>query len=515
MNNSSNQIRLGTILSYINLAIGNIIPIFYTPLMLEMLGQSEYGLYTLAHSVVGYLSLLSFGIGGTIVRYLAKARAENNRSEEEKIFGLFIKIYSVLAILVLVVGGIVTTQVGVFFKNSITSADIKKMRLLVLMMTINTAISFPTSVFSSVIIANERFIFNKLISMLSTILAPCLNLVLLYCGFGSVGMTLSSTILTLITFVGNIIYCFAVIGLKPCFHHTPTRLLREIVQFSAFIFLGELVNMLYWATDKVLIGRMIGTEAVAVYNVGATFNSIMQSLGTGVGSLFTPRVVINAAQGDNVYLDSLFHRIGRIQFYIISLILTGFTVFGRQFIDLWVGTEYRAAYTVALLIMVPLGIPLIQSIALQIIVAKNKHQFRAVLFLAVAILNVIGTVLLIPRLGIIGAAIATCVAYMIGPVITMNWYYSRKIGIDIKGFWFNIVKISPVSIVLLFTGIIVTKYINLNSWITLFSGIIIYTLLYCLLNWFFAMNTYEKEIFLKPLQKVKSKLKSKLGGYNK
>lgn len=506
MNNSSRQIRLGTILSYINLAIGNIIPIFYMPIMLEMLGQSEYGLYTLAHSVVGYLSLLSFGIGGTIVRYLAKARAESNRSEEEKIFGLFIKIYSALAVLVLVVGGIVTTQVGVFFKSSITSADIEKMRLLVLMMTVNTALSFPTSVFSSVIIANERLIFNKMISMLSTIFAPCLNLVLLYWGFGSVGMTFSSTILTMITFVGNIIYCFTVLGIKPCFHHTPTGILREIVQFSAFIFLGELVNMLYWATDKVLIGRMIGTEAVAIYNVGATFNSIMQSLGTGVGSLFTPRVVINAAQGDNAYLDSLFHRIGRIQFYIISLILTGFTVFGRQFIGLWVGMEYQDAYIVALLVMVPLGIPLIQSIALQIIVAKNKHQFRAILFLVVAILNIIGTILLIPRLGIIGAAIATCVAYMIGPVILMNWYYSKRIGIDIKGFWANITKISPVSIVLLLAGLIVTKYINLNSWIALFGSIIAYALLYCLLNWRFSMNTYEKEIFLKPLLKIKTKL---------
>ena len=505
MNYASDQIRLGTILSYVNLAIGNIIPIFYTPIMLEMLGQSEYGLYTLAHSLVGYLSLLSFGIGGTIVRYLAKARAENNRNEVEKICGLFIKIYSVLAVLVLVVGGIITTQVGVFFKNSISSADIEKMKLLVVVMTINTAVSFPNSVFASVIISYERFIFNKLVSMLSTILAPCLNFILLYCGLGSVGMTLSSTSLTLITFLGNVIYCYTAVGLKPCFNHTPTELLREIFQFSAFIFLGELVNMLYWATDRVLIGKMIGTEAVAVYNIGATFNSIMQSLGTGVGSLFTPRVVINAAKGDNVYLNSLFHRIGRIQFYIINLILTGFTVFGRQFIELWVGTEYHDAYTVALLIMVPLGIPLIQSIALQIIVAKNKHQFRAVLFLVVAILNIIGTVRLIPRLGIIGAAIATCIAYMIGPVITMNWYYGKKVGIDIKGFWFNIVKISPVSVVLLFIGIITTKYIDLNSWITLFGGIVIYTLLYCLLNWSFAMNTYEKNLFLKPLQRFKSK----------
>lgn len=511
MNHSSSQIRLGTILSYLNLAIGNIIPIFYTPVMLKLLGQSEYGLYTLAHSVVGYLSLLSFGIGGTIVRYLAKARADNNQQEEEKIFGLFIKIYSILALLVLLVGGIITTRVGVFFKNSITAGDVDKMRLLVLMMTVNTAISFPTSVFSSVVIANERFVFNKLISMLSTVLAPCLNLLLLYFGFGSVGMTFAGTILTIITFIGNMIYCLTVIGLKPSFAKTSGAIQREIVQFSAFIFLDELVNMLYWATDKVLIGAMMGTEAVAVYNIGATFNSIMQSLGTGVGSLFTPRVVINAAQGDNAYLDSLFHKIGRIQFYIISLILTGFAVFGRQFIVLWVGSEYRDSYVIALLVMVPLAIPLIQSIALQIIVAKNKHQFRAVLFFAVAILNIIGTVLLIPPFGIVGASIATCVAYMIGPVMLMNWYYSKTIGIDIKGFWLNIARICPVSIAMLCGGLIVTVFFNLDTWITLISGITLYTILYCILNWCFSMNTYEKEIFIKPVQK----LKLKFGGQTK
>lgn len=511
MSNSSSQIRLGTVLSYINLAVGNIIPIFYTPVMLEMLGQSEYGLYTLAHSVVGYLSLLSFGIGGTIVRYLARSRAENNKSEEARIFGLFIKIYSILAVLVLIVGGLVASEVEFFFKKSITAADIEKMRRLVLMMTLNTAITFPTSVFSSVIIANEQFVFNKLISMLSTVLAPCLNIILLYCGFGSIGMTFSSTILTVVTFVGDLIYCCAVIGLKPCFQKTSVGILREIIQFSAFVFLGELVNMLYWATDKVLLGAMVGTEAVAVYNVGATFNSVMQSLGTGVGSLFTPRVVINAVQGDNAYLDELFHKIGRIQFYIISLILTGFAVFGRQFIELWVGSEYREAYTVALLVMIPLGIPLIQSIALQIITAKNKHQFRAILFLLVAVLNIIGTILLIPSMGIIGAALATCIAYLIGPVFIMNWYYLKKIGIDIKGFWINILKISPVSLLLLVGGLSITGYVSLDSWSALFTGIVIYTLLYCILNWRFSMNTYEKEIFLKPLQKIKTKF----GGHTK
>ena len=506
MNHTSDQVRLGTVLSYFNLLIGNLIPIFYTPIMLKILGQSEYGLYTLSHSVVGYLSLLSFGIGGTIVRYLAKARAENDKREEEKIFGLFIKIFSILAIVVLLAGIVVSVNVGAIFRKNITASDVDKMRKLVLLMTLNTAITFPTSVFSSVIIAYERFVFNKLISILSTVLAPVLNLILLYRGYGSVGLTVVTTFITVATFGGNMMYCFAKIGIKPNFSKTSMGLLHEIIQFSAFIFLSELVNILYWATDKVLIGAMIGTTAVAIYNIGATFNSIMSSLGTGIGSLFSPRIVIRTVQDDTAYLNALFHKIGRLQFYIVSLIVTGFIVFGRQFINLWVGTEYSDAYWIALLVMIPVSVPLIQSIALQIIVAKNQHKFRAVLFLIIAILNVIGSILLIPPLGIIGAAIATCVAYFIGPVILMNWYYSQRANIDIKGFWLNIIKICPSSILLMLGGMIATQFIMIDSWVKLLLAIAVYSLLYCVLNWIFSMNKYEKELIILPMRRVKLKL---------
>ena len=57
-----NELKAGVILSYVNLLIGNLIPFFYTPVMLELLGQSEYGLYGIANSVMGYIGLLNFGI---------------------------------------------------------------------------------------------------------------------------------------------------------------------------------------------------------------------------------------------------------------------------------------------------------------------------------------------------------------------------------------------------------------------------------------------------------------------
>ena len=66
-------------MNYLNIGLGNLIPIFYTPVMLNILGQSEYGLYKLSSSITSYLSLISMGIGSAVTRYLIKAREEEGK----------------------------------------------------------------------------------------------------------------------------------------------------------------------------------------------------------------------------------------------------------------------------------------------------------------------------------------------------------------------------------------------------------------------------------------------------
>ena len=72
-----NELKAGSIITYINLIISTIIPLLYTPIMLRMLGKAEYGLYGIANSVIGYLTLLNFGLGSAVNRYVIKFKVED------------------------------------------------------------------------------------------------------------------------------------------------------------------------------------------------------------------------------------------------------------------------------------------------------------------------------------------------------------------------------------------------------------------------------------------------------
>lgn len=67
-----NELKAGAFLSYLSIFVTIVIALLYTPIMLRLLGQSEYGLYSLIGAVVGYLSILDLGLGNAMVRYNAK-----------------------------------------------------------------------------------------------------------------------------------------------------------------------------------------------------------------------------------------------------------------------------------------------------------------------------------------------------------------------------------------------------------------------------------------------------------
>lgn len=506
---AKSQLRIGAVMSYINMAIGTLIPMFYTPIMLDLLGQSEYGLFKLSSSATSYLSLISFGIGSAVVRYLTKYKTEADKEGEQRIFGLFNVIFAVISSLTIIAGIVIVFLLEPIYGNSITETDqMFEMKALVLVLSCTTALNFLCSPYNAVVTSHEKFVFLQAINILTTVITPVMNIIVLYMGYKSIGMVVSSLLMNVVIQIVYILYVRKSIGLRPKYSNMPIYLLKEILVFSFWIFVSNVVAQLYNSTDTLIIGAIpaLATIGVAVYNIGVTFNSMLQSFSVGILSVLTPKVNGMVFSGkSNSELTDLMIRVGRLQCYIVSLVVTGFIVFGRQFISLWAGKGYGEAYWVALVTMIPASVPLVQNVALNVIIAQNKHRFRSIVFLVIAVINVVGTLIFVNLFGIIGAAIVTGTANVFGTTIIMNWYYWRRIGLEIPRFWKNVGHIFIIPTILCVVSCIELEFIQVKGWITLLAGILIYTLTFVLLNWFIVMNDYEKDIFREPIRKIMSK----------
>lgn len=501
-----NQLKAGAALSYISMGLGYLVSIIYTPIMLRLLGQSEYGLYNLVASVVAYLGVLNFGFGSAYMRYYSRYKVQDDREKIATLNGMFLIIFSVIGLIAVIAGTVLAMNTEVIFGSELTSTELSRAKILMMILVINLAISFPSIVFTSHISANEKFVFQKLVEVIRTVANPFVVLPLLILGYGSVGMVLATTFLNITIYVINAVYCIKNIRMKFSFRNFDFKLMREMTVFSSYVFINLLIDQINWNVDKLILGRFYGTVSVAVYGLAAQLNSYYLSISTVISSVFIPRVHKLVANDDNNNeLTLLFTKIGRIQFIMLSLIASGLIFFGRSFINMWAGKEYDGAYPIVLWLIIPVTIPLIQNIGIEIQRAKNMHQFRSWVYFFIALGNLGLTIPLAKAYGGVGAAIGTAVSLIIGNGFLMNWYNHVKVGLNMKFFWKQILNFIPALIAPIIFGILIKNFFILNNFFNFLGLGIIYVIIFCVSMWLFGMNQYEKDLLGKPISKLFNK----------
>lgn len=502
-----NQLKAGAILSYVSMGLGYLVSIIYTPVMLRLLGQNEYGLYNLVVSVVAYLGVLNFGFGSAYMRYYSRYKVKEDKEKINALNGMFLIIFSLIGLIAVISGIMLAMSTETIFGSELTSSELSKAKVLMMILVINLAISFPNIVFTSHITANEKFVFQKLIQMVKTIISPFIVLPVLILGYGSVGMVIATTVLNFIIEIANVAYCINRLKMKFTFKNFDFKLMREMTVFSSFIFLNLIIDQINWNVDKFLLGRFHGTISVAVYGLAAQLNNYYLTIASTISSVFIPRIHRLVANSDNNdKLTELFTRIGRIQFIILSLISTGLIFFGRPFINMWAGENYSNSYPIVLLLIIPLTIPLIQNIGIEIQRAKNMHQFRSWIYFFIAIGNLVLTIPLSKAYGGVGAAVGTAISLIIGNGFIMNFYYHIKVGLDMKFFWKQILSFIPALIPPIFAGIVINNIFNLFNIFNFLTYGIIYVIIFCISYWFIGVNPYEKDLIKKPILKFINKI---------
>ena len=502
------QLKIGILLNYINLGIGNLIPLFYIPVMLRLLGQEEYGLYHLSSSAVSYLGLITMGLGGAITRYLIKAKIEEGGDAEAKMLGLFLLIFRGIALISFLAGILLDYNLDIWYSKSLSDNELQKMQLLVFIMVCNSAFSISVTPFMSIVAAHEQFVFQQIMSILATSILPILNLVALFLGYASVGLAIISLIMAMLIRGCYYLFVRKRLQIMPQYKYLPVSCIKEILLFSFWIFVADVVSKLYVATDIMLIGAIptLAVKGVAIYNIGIMLDRMISGISAGISGLLSPRINKMVFSGsNNTELTTYAIRIGRLQCYIVVLVVTCFFLFGKPLIHFYLGDDYLGAYWITIFVCVPKIIVLAQTVCLSIIVAQNKHRFRSIAYLLVAIGNALFTYLILPFGGIQGAAFMSGLSFFIGHGLIMNWFYWKKSGLEIPRFWVEISKVFWIPFLTAMVAYGCSHLINLYDIWNLLVCIILFIILVFCLQWVITLNEYEKGLLLAPLRKIKRK----------
>ena len=495
--NQINQLKMGALLSYLQMILQCIVSLVYTPIMIQALGDSEYGVYSLAISVTSYLSLLNFGFGSAYIRYYSKYKSINDIEKIQQLNGMFLSIFIIFGVIVLIIGGILLLGIKCFFARSMNEQEVQLIRILMMFMIVNMAISFLDSVFTSFVTAHEKFIFQKVLNMLKTVATPISVIVVLKVGGKSIPVVMVTTVYVVIAAIINVIYCKKKLHIHFSFGKFDFELLKEMASFSLFIAVNNLIDQINWNVDKVILGKVKGAVAVAIYSTASQINSLVMQISTSISNVFVPRVNRLVVEKKREELLELFIKVGRIQFIFLSLVISGYIFFGKYFIqNIYAKESYVEAYYIGLFLIIPALIPLVQNLGIEIQRAMYVHKFRAYIYLFMAIINILISIPLANAYSGIGCAIGTAVSLLVANGVLMNWYYYKKMKIDIFKFWKEIFSIFSGLIVPGIVGVFINLFVEYyNVWMY-FGTIVFYGCVFACSIWKYGLNNFEKNLFL-------------------
>ena len=498
-----NQIKVGAILSYLSMGLSTVISLVYTPIMIQRLGDSEFGVYQTVLPIISYLNLLSFGLGSAYVRYYSRAKAENNKKDMAKLNGMFFITYMVLGLVLLAIGFMLSNHGPVIFGQKLTAEEVALGEKLLRIMTVNAALTFPISVFESHVTINEQYLFQKIVLLVRQVLNPLLMIPLLILGFRSIALTVVALIFTVLSGVVNIAFCLVKLKMPFSFRQYDFKLLREMVGFTFYVFIGILVDNLNWSIGRLLLAWLHGTTAVTIYTVAAQLNVYYQSFATAISNLLIPRVNRIVAEGQPTSeLDKLFIRVGRLQFISLGCILLGFAAVGRTFVVLWGGdAKFAVDYAVTLLLFFATLWANMQMLGYEILRAKSMHKFSSLVYLGIAVANIALGIPLCMKFDVLGAAIGTAVSTIAG-MLVMNRYYHRRVGLDIPRFWRRICHLLPAMILPTIVAVLMALFLRPQGYIEIGLILVVFVAVYGASMWLFGMDRYERQLITTPLQKI-------------
>lgn len=492
------QVKLGAVFSYILIIANTLYTLLITPMILEALGSSDYGVYKTVASLSSSLMVLDLGLGSTLMRYIANYRACHEEEKIEPFISMALLEAAILALLAGIVSSVFYLGIDTLYEKSFTPAEISLAKQLFLLLTINVILHIFENVFNGIITGYNNFVFGNGIKLGRIAARVALLFLVFFATKSAVTLVLIDLFLTALMAVAEVIYILVRYRLRPRFTRVSRNggVFRESFIYTLLVFLSSIVSQVETNFSNVAIGALRGPELVTVYSFGLVILQMFKELSSAISGVLLPTVTRTLREeGGLDKVRVLTTRIGRIQFALLGAVVAGFVVIGKDFLALWLGEGFDDVYIIVLILMIPALFELCINTCLSILRAKNMLGFRTVVLCTSAVFNLIMTVIGVKYWGYMAAAVATAISGAIGSVVIMCMYYQKKFGFRMVRLYAAMFNRLWLCILIAGAATAVSHRLITGGWLAFALNVLVFGLVYIACILLFGFTREERHSF--------------------
>lgn len=428
------RVAIGTSVNMVGKAIRTLTWFFLTAFIVNQLGPTQYGVWVLVGSVASYGSLLDLGVAGAVVKYVAQHMASGDPASAARIISTALWVYIGLGLIALLAALAVAPLFSSFFR--IPEGQAGMAQAVVVLTGVSLAISIPSTAAPSVLLGLQRYDVLNLISTVSTLVSAVAIVVVLLLGGGLIGMVALNIPIALAT---QAVSVAAIRRLVPALRFglrgASLGAVKSIIAYSSFSFGFQIAGLLQRQTDEMVIGRFLAISAVTPYAIGRRASEFVLLVTDQFMRVLLPLASQLDAEADRERLRGLYLTSTRLTLALSLPIGAALIVLAEPLIVAWLGPQYLDAAPILIVLTASSMIGLTQWPAGAILQGMARHQVIAVSALLTGVANLIISVILVQRIGVLGVALGTLIPTVVETLVFVLPYTTRRLDVRLLDVW--------------------------------------------------------------------------------
>ena len=461
-----NNTKTTTLISYIAVFLNALIGILFTPFIIRSLGNSQYGLYTISSSLIGFF-LLDFGLGSATSRFISRYHVVGDRKNEDRAMGTILRLYLCIDLVILIILVIVFFCISNIYK-ALTPSEIYQLKVIFIISSFSSVFCFPFQIFNGILTSYEKYVHIKRADIISKVFMVATITVTLLMNLGLYALVIVQAVSALITVTYKAFisrkYTTANLSVK----NYDKNLVKEIIQFSLWITVMAISHRLIFTVVPSILGIVSNTKEAAHFSVVLTIENYLYLISTAFSGMFMPTISrIYTQESFEENLLKLVTRVGKLIYVINIIIFIGLVFLGRDFFRLWAGPGYDEVHIGLLMVVFPSIFYNSMEVLNTAIMVKNKVKYTGLVNLCCGIVNIGLCFITAKNWGANGACVSIMVATLARSVLTYVLFQcvlNINVLIIIRDVFIRTLFVALIEVVF---GLIGNFTVPGNGWVTL------------------------------------------------